>query len=126
MSMQRVWMAARLWAAAMAVAFTAGTAQAGDQDFTVVNKTGVEIHHLFVSPSSKNNWEEDILGEDTLPDGEELEIEFDTEETAELWDIKIADGEKNSIVWTQLNLLQISKVTLIYDAETKKATAKVE
>ena len=81
---------------------------------------------LFVSPSSKNNWEEDILGEGTLPNGEEVEIEFDTEETAELWDLKIADGEKNSIVWTQLNLLQISKITLIYDAETKKATAKVE
>ena len=126
MNVKFVWSKCRILVAAAVVALTAPVAQAGDQDFTVVNQTGVEIHHLFVSPSSKNDWEEDILGEDTLPDGEEVEIDFDTEETAELWDLKIADKEKNSIVWTQLNLLKISKITLIYDAETKKATAKVE
>ena len=126
MNAKFVWTTCRLWVASALVALAVPAVQAGDQDFTVVNQTGVEIHHLFVSPSSKNNWEEDILGEDTLPNGEEVDIEFDTEETAELWDLKIADGEKNSIVWTQLNLLQISKITLIYDAETKKATAKVE
>ena len=126
MNAMHVWSKCRIFLLMAGLALAAPTVQAGDHDFKVVNKTGVEIHHLYVSPSSKNDWEEDILGEDTLPDGEETDIEFDTDEEAELWDLKIADEEKNSIVWTQLNLLKISKITLIYDAETKKATAKVE
>ena len=49
---------------------------AGDQDFTFVNHTGVEIHKLYTSPHSSDEWEEDVLGEDTLDDGESLEIRF--------------------------------------------------
>jgi hypothetical protein len=116
----------RRWLMTLFLAVLAGVVRAGDQDFTLVNKTGVEIHHVFVSPSDKNEWEEDILGEDTLPSGESVDIEFETDEDAELWDIKITDGDGGAIVWKQLNLLKISKLTLLYDAETKKATAKAE
>jgi hypothetical protein len=41
----------------------------GDQDFKLDNKAGVEIHALFVSPHDENEWGNDILGRDTLPDG---------------------------------------------------------
>ena len=102
----------------------AGIANAGDQDFTVVNKTGVEINALYVSPADKNDWGEDILGRDTLPAGESVEIEFDPEEEAEKWDLRVEDKQGNSIEWTDLDLTEISKVTLNYaDGE---ATAKVE
>ena len=50
------------------------TTCAGDQDFVLVNKTGVEIHALHVSPSDKEEWGDDILGKDTLGDGESAEI----------------------------------------------------
>ena len=52
----------------------AANTRAGDQDFTLVNKTGVEIHNLHVSPSDKEEWGEDILGKDTLGDEETAEI----------------------------------------------------
>jgi hypothetical protein len=98
----------------LVAAFVAPPAMAGAQDFTLVNRTGVEIHQVFASSSATDSWEEDILGEDTLPDGESVEIQFSPKEDAELWDLRIADGEGNTITWERLNLLEISKVTLHY------------
>jgi len=96
----------------------------GKQDFTLHNKTGVEIHKLHISPHSVDEWEEDILGKDTLADGESVEIHFSRKENAKLWDMKIEDKEGNSIEWESLNLLEISEVTLYY--KDGKATAVVK
>src|SRR5207237_4832520 len=82
----------------------------GKQDFTLVNATGVEIHELYVSPHKSNDWEEDILGQDTLPDGDSVTIHFSPRERAKLWDLKIVDKGGNSLEWEGLNLLEIGKV----------------
>jgi hypothetical protein len=96
----------------------------GKQDFTLVNSTDVEIHKLFVSPHSTDNWEEDVLGRDTLPSGESVEITFSPKEKAAKWDLKVEDKDGNSIEWENLNLLEISKVTLHY--KDGRAWADVE
>jgi hypothetical protein len=90
----------------------------------LVNKTGVVINKLFVAPHSSDNWEEDILGQDTLGDGESLEIKFHRNEKAAMWDLRIEDTKGNAIEWENLNLLEISKITLHY--ENGKATAETE
>lgn len=97
---------------------------AGKQDFTLVNKTGVEIHEVYVSPQESKDWEEDILGRDTLPVGAEVHITFDRTETAALWDLKVVDKDGNSIEWEKLDLLKISKLTLHY--KDGRAWADVE
>ena len=89
-------------------------ARAGKQDFLLHNATGVEIHELYVSPHTSNEWEEDILGKDTLADGESLKITFEDREKHVHWDLKVVDGKGNSIEWTDLNLVEISEVTLHY------------
>lgn len=96
------------------VALLAQGAWAGDQDFTLVNKTGVEIHRMYTSPHDTDDWEEDVLGVDTLPDGESVDITFSPKEAAEMWDLKVEDEEGNSLTWENLNLLEISTVTLFY------------
>jgi hypothetical protein len=97
---------------------------AGAQDFTLVNKTGVVINKLFVSPHDADDWQEDVLGQDTLGDGESLEIKFNRGEKAAMWDLRIEDTKGNAIEWENLNLLEISKITLHY--ENGKATAETE
>jgi hypothetical protein len=97
---------------------------ASDQDFTLVNETGVVIDKLYVSPHDSNDWEEDILGADTLPSGEALEIKFHRAEKTPIWDLRIEDNKGNSIEWENLNLLEIAKITLNY--KDGKATAKTE
>jgi hypothetical protein len=89
-----------------------------------VNKTGVVINKLFVAPHDSDDWEEDILGKDTLGDGETLEIKFNRSEKAAMWDLRIEDTKGNAIEWENLNLLEISKITLHY--ENGKATAETE
>lgn len=97
---------------------------AGAQDFTLVNKTGVEIHALYVAPHESDDWEEDILGRDTLPADATVDIKFDRTEKAAMWDLRVEDKDGNSIEWENLDLLKISKVTLHYS--NGKATAEVE
>ena len=97
---------------------------AGDQDFTLVNKTGVEIHALHVSPADANKWGPDILGQDTLEDGQSVEIKFHEDEEAEKWDLRIEDKDGHAIEWEDLNLMKINKITLHYS--NGKATAEVE
>ena len=96
--------------------FLAATAfaRAGKQDFILHNETGVEIHELYVSPHDSDDWEDDILGKDTLPDGESLKITFDNREKQAKWDLKIVDGKGTSFEWEDLNLTKISEVTLHY------------
>ena len=97
---------------------------AGDQDFILVNKTGVEIHNLHVSPADKDEWGPDILGKDTLADGDSIKIKFHPDEEAEEWDLRVADKDGNAIEWENLNLMKISKITLHY--KDGKATAETE
>src|SRR5215510_12653494 len=85
-------------------------ARAGKQDFQLVNKTGVVIHHLYVSPHDSDDWQEDVLGRETLPDGESAKISFDDREKRDRWDLKIVDGKGSSIEWENLDLTRISEV----------------
>ena len=96
--------------------FLAATAFArtGKQDFLLHNQTGVEIHELYVSPHTSNEWEEDVLGKDTLASGESVKITFEDREKHVHWDLKVVDSKGNSIEWEDLNLIEISEVTLHY------------
>ena len=96
----------------------------GKQDFTLHNETGVEINELYVSPHKTNDWEEDVLGQDTLPDGESVDISFSSRTKPKLWDIKIVDKAGDSLMWESLNLLEISEVTLYF--EKGKAWAELK
>ena len=95
---------------------------AGDQDFTLVNETGVDIYGVYVSPSGNDEWGDDIMEEDVLEDGQSVEITFTTEESAQYWDLMVEDYEGNTITWTDIDLLTISKLILSLDGDKPTAT----
>jgi hypothetical protein len=99
-------------------------ARAGKQDFVLHNETGVEIHEVYVSPVSSDDWEENVLGKDTLPEGDSVKITFDDRDKQVHWDLKVVDGKGNSIEWNNLNLVEISEVTLHYKDGKAWADAK--
>ncbi|HAS84386.1 MAG TPA: hypothetical protein DCS43_17375 [Verrucomicrobia bacterium] len=101
-------------------------AKAGAQDFILMNKTGVDIHALRVSSSGDDEWGDDILGADVLENGDELLIKFSPGEKAALWDLRIEDEKSEAIEWGRLNLIEITKITLKYNAKTGEATASIE
>lgn len=96
----------------------------GKQDFTLHNETGVTIAELYVSPHHSNDWEEDVLGQDMLADGESLDITFSPRTKPKMWDLKVVDKDGESIMWENLNLLEISEVTLYF--EKGKAWAELK
>jgi hypothetical protein len=99
---------------------------AGDQDFTLVNDTGLTIDQLYCSPTETKDWEQDVLGVDVLKDGEKVEIKFSRDEKAKDWDLMIVDEQGDKIYWTDIDLFEAETITLYYKdgkptAEIKKA-----
>jgi hypothetical protein len=97
---------------------------AATRTLSLITRPACEIHALFVSPHDENEWGNDILGRDTLPDGGTIDIKFRPKEKAQHWDIRVEDADGNFIVWEKLNLHEISTVRLNY--KDGKATAFVE
>jgi hypothetical protein len=94
------------------------------QDFTLVNKTGYELKEVYVSPSKSDDWQEDVLGKDTLDDGEAANIKFHRANKACKWDLKVVYSEdSSSAVWADIDLCEVEKITIRYDKERDKTTA---
>ena len=93
------------------------------QDFELHNETGQEIKEVYVSPTGVDEWEEDILGTDTLATGESVDISF-TRRQEDMWDMKVVFRSGKSSVWTKLNLSQITDVTISYKNGKPWATWK--
>ena len=103
-----------------------GAAQAAQQDFTILNKTGYALKHIYVSESDNNKWDEDVLGRDVLEDGESFELAFDKAENTCNWDMKVIYDDGESAVWQNLNLCKIAKLTLRWNKNTGVTSANVE
>jgi hypothetical protein len=112
--------------AAAAVLCLAGTAAfAGKQDFTLVNNTGYQIDKVYVSSVGAKSWEDDILGRDTLDDGEQVAISFEKGERGCHYDLKVVYQDKDEAEWHDVDLCEISTVHIHWDktAGTTTATA---
>lgn len=94
------------------------------QDFTLVNKTGYEIEKVFVSPGKSGDWEEDVLGKDTLDDGESVNIRFKRASKTCIWDLKVVYSvDSSKAVWYDIDLCSVRKITIRYDKKRDKTTA---
>ncbi|MDP2296743.1 MAG: hypothetical protein Q8M24_14950 [Pseudolabrys sp.] len=114
--------------AMLATAFTTATTPAqaqSRQDFLLINRTGYDISEVYISPSKADDWEEDILGsDDTLDDGEQKNITFKRVGKTCMWDLKVVyDDDDSSAVWHDINLCQVSKITIRYNRKSDTTSA---
>ncbi|MEI6876051.1 MAG: argininosuccinate lyase [Spirochaetota bacterium] len=93
-------------------------------DFKLINKTGVDIHELYVSAANVDSWEEDVLGVDILSDGDSVEITFPGKVKATKFDLKIVDEDQNELEWYDLPLDEINELTLVVKGSKATATWK--
>lgn len=98
----------------LAFLFAPITSFAGTQDFTIINQTGYTIYEVYVSETTNDDWEEDILGKDVLDNGGRLNVTF-SGRSACLWDIMVLDEDDNSVEWSGINLCEVSVVVLRCD-----------
>ena len=86
------------------------SADSTNQNFTIRNNTGQTINELYVSAVTTDDWEEDILGRDTLPNGETAQISFAREETQCNWDIRVVFENGQSLEERGVNLCQTGEI----------------
>ena len=84
----------------------------GKQDFVLYNKIGQKIAQIYISPTSTNDWEEDVLGVDLLDNDDDVVIHFPRDENECLWDFKIVNEDGGSVIWTKIDLCKAEEVTL--------------
>jgi hypothetical protein len=108
---------------------SAGVASAAEarQDFTLVNKTGYDISAVYVSPAKSSDWEEDVLGKDTLDDGDSWNIKFHRATKTCKWDLKVVYLDDDSeAIWGGIDLCAVSKITIHYNRKSDKTSAELE
>jgi hypothetical protein len=101
-----------LAAAISAVAFGTMGFQSNDgQDrrVTIINATGVTMTHFYASNSGRNNWEEDILGQDVLPSGARVRINIDDGTGACIFDFKARFADGDELIRYRINVCEITE-----------------
>ncbi|CCG07363.1 hypothetical protein [Pararhodospirillum photometricum] len=112
-------------AAVLACVSTGALAQS-KQDFVLVNKTGYTIDQVYVSPSRSSDWEEDVLGQDQLGNGEFVTIRFNRATKTCKWDVKVVYDDNESAEWDEFDLCTTSKITIKYNKSSGETSAEYE
>ncbi len=110
-------------ATTLLAAFAATPALAGDQDFKLVNKTGYTIDEVYVSRTSSKSWGNDIMGRGTLEADASVNITFNAPDSVCNWDLKVKYDDNDTAEWSNLNLCNISTVTLFWDRKNQTTRA---
>lgn len=100
--------AAALVASLIAVA---APASALDRRVTIVNKTGFTIVRFYGSNTGADTWEEDILGNDVLPTGQSVTINFDDDSGYCKFDFKAIFEDGDELVKQNVNVCEIGTFT---------------
>ena len=100
------------------------TSAAGDQDFTLVNRTGFDIREVYVSPTKAQKWGRDVLGTGMLHDTMQVPIKFKSTNTTCIYDLKVIYTDDDTAEWTEFDLCTISKIKIYYDKKTGEPTAE--
>ena len=115
------------WLVASACLFAVIASPASAEDVLKINnRTGYTISQIFIAPTSSDNWEEDVMGDDTLETDTSVNIDFSKSADTCKWDLKAVYDDKTSAVWRNVNLCKISSISLFYNAETDVTSAKYQ
>jgi hypothetical protein len=107
-------------------AVVATPAAASDEVLKINNRTGYTISEVYISPTKTNNWEEDVMGDDTLEPNTFVNIDFSRSEDTCIWDLKAVYDDATTAVWRNIDLCKISTISLFYNANTNVTSAKYE
>ena len=92
-------------------------------DFELHNKTGYLIEQVYVSPNNKDDWEEDVLGEGVLENGQSVDITFDRQKQ-DYWDLKVIFKGGREAIWYKFDLAQITDITISFRNGKAYSTTK--
>lgn len=71
---------------------------------------------LYLSPVASDTWEENLLGEVELQDGDTANIQFNPDEKSLTWDVRIEGVDGHYAELKGIKLGEFSKMTLLLKA----------
>jgi hypothetical protein len=80
-----------------------GAVLAEDYYVNITNKTGYSIDHMYISPGSAKKWQEDVLGEDTLENGQTVRVNLGNY-SKPIFDIRLVDEEGDKYTFWDFNV----------------------
>lgn len=121
-------MGMRMWLGSLALSATLSMSAAAwgqaKQDFTLINKTGYALSEVYVSPSKAGDWQDDVLGQDILGDGQKVDISFERATKTCNWDLKVVyEDDDSTAVWQKIDLCTVGKITIKYNRTTDTTSA---
>ena len=93
----------------------AGHALAMDKKINIFNGAQYDIYTLYLSPTNANDWEENLLKQETLPNGDKVDVEVSRTEKAEAWDGKVTNKAGETMTWIGVPLNKAGQITLLPD-----------
>ncbi len=115
-----------LVAIAMLAAGLFSPVQAGEADFTLVNRTGYTLREIYLAPTKSKSWGKDRMGDDVLENGKSRLFKFG-EKGACTQDLKVIfDDDGSDVTWEGFDLCTINKITLRYNRKSGETTAITE
>ena len=95
----------------------AGHALAMDKKINIFNGAQYDIYTLYLSPTNANDWEENLLKQETLPNGDKVDVEVSRTEKAEAWDVKVTNKAGETMTWIGVPLNKAGQITLLPDGK---------
>ncbi len=111
-------------AGALGLGLLEPAASAQGSELMLTNATGYPIRELYAAPARSLDWGSDRLGRKTLENGQSWTL---TRPTQCVQDLRIVfDDEGSEVLWEQLDLCGIGKITLTYSRRTGVTSARTE
>ena len=115
-----------LAAALMLLATTTAYAQ-DNRNVTVVNGTGYGIKFLGFNNPGDNEWSDNELG-GVLSNGQSIYVKFNNADKGCVWNFRISWelSGYSDVLWRNVNLCQIDKLTLKWDRNSNQTSFEAE
>lgn len=91
-------------------------ALADDYYVDITNNTGYTIEYMYVSPGNTDEWQEDLLGEQVLPNGAGGRVTL-TGFSGPIFDIRLEDEEGDTYTFWDFNVEEFDLVVTPEDID---------
>jgi len=99
-------------AAVLCFAGISFAAVAADVKFDLVNNSARAIKNFYTSPTETTNWEEDVLGEETIPPGQTDTVTISTDGDQCVYDMRFIMEDDAELVVNGIDVCTLSSYTL--------------
>ncbi|AZM96926.1 hypothetical protein [Vreelandella venusta] len=102
--------------AALLVLCSSSLAMAADYHIDITNRTGYILYYMYISPVDSKSWEEDVLGNDVLMDGDTQRVAI-TGYDSPYFDIRLVDEDDDSYTFWKVDVSTRDLVVTLDDLD---------